>query len=83
MEGFFKSYLAFPILLAFWAAGFIWKRTGWLRLDQIDVDTGRRELDWDDIRAYQDQIKAMPTWRRVLTSYTYSVVQRNEHGFLH
>ncbi|GAB0135713.1 Amino-acid permease inda1 [Epichloe bromicola] len=66
VEGFFKSYLAFPILLAFWAAGFIWKRTGWLRLDQIDVDTGRRELDWDDIRAYQDQIKAMPTWRRVL-----------------
>ncbi|POR33743.1 Amino-acid permease inda1, partial [Tolypocladium paradoxum] len=64
-EGFFKSYLAFPIVLAFWLLGFLWKRTGWLRLDQIDVDTGRRELDWDEVRAYREHIKSLPTWRRV------------------
>ncbi|KAG5948953.1 Amino-acid permease inda1 [Claviceps pazoutovae] len=69
VKGFFKSYLACPILLAFWAGGFAWKRTGWLRLDQIDVDTGRRELDWDEIRAYQEEIRAMPTWRRVLRRF--------------
>jgi len=65
-EGFFKSYLAFPIVIAFWIFGFVWKRTGWLRLDQIDVDTGRRELDWDQIRAYREHIKSLPTWRRWL-----------------
>ncbi|KAK8927043.1 Amino-acid permease inda1 [Metarhizium anisopliae] len=65
-EGFFKSYLAFPILIAFWAGGFVWKRTGWLRLDQIDVDTGRRELDWDQIRDYQAEIQSWPSWRRAL-----------------
>lgn len=46
--------------------GFAWKRTGWLPLEQIDVDTGRRELDWEEIRAYREQVKALPTWRRVL-----------------
>ncbi|KAJ6438238.1 amino-acid permease inda1 [Purpureocillium lavendulum] len=65
-EGFFKSYLAFPIIIAFWIFGFVWKRTGWLRLDQIDVDTGRRELDWDQIRAYREHIASLPTWRRLL-----------------
>ncbi|KAK2734146.1 Amino-acid permease inda1 [Myotisia sp. PD_48] len=46
-EGFFKSYLAAPVVLFFWACGYFWKRTGWLRLAQIDVDSGRREIDWD------------------------------------
>ncbi|PFH63397.1 hypothetical protein XA68_12361 [Ophiocordyceps unilateralis] len=49
VEGFFKDWLAFPVVMAFWLLGFIWKRSGWLRIDQIDVDTGRRELDWDEI----------------------------------
>lgn len=66
VRGFFKSYLAFPILIAFWVGGFVWKRTGWLRLDQIDVDTGRRELNWDEIHAYQAEIQSWPAWRRAL-----------------
>lgn len=65
-EGFFKSYLAFPILIAFWLGGFAWKRTGWLRLDQIDVDTGMRELDWEEIRAYRKEVASWPAWRRFL-----------------
>ncbi|KAK4101118.1 hypothetical protein N658DRAFT_507427 [Parathielavia hyrcaniae] len=65
-EGFFKSYLALPVVMAFWVGGFLWKRTGWLRTDQIDVDTGRRELDWDSINEYRAKLAAMPPWRRVL-----------------
>ncbi|KAA8648955.1 hypothetical protein EYZ11_005364 [Aspergillus tanneri] len=65
-EGFFKTYLAFPVVLFFWICGFLWKRTGWLRTDQIDVDSGRREVDWDEIRADRERIAAMPAWRRVL-----------------
>lgn len=58
--------LALPIVIAFWILGFAWKRTGWLRLDQIDVDTGRRDLDWDQVRAYRERLKGLPAWRRWL-----------------
>ncbi|KAI9845902.1 MAG: Amino-acid permease inda1 [Sclerophora amabilis] len=48
-EGFFKSYLAAPVVLFFWLCGYLWKRTGWLRTSQIDVDTGRRHISPEDI----------------------------------
>ncbi|PFH62416.1 hypothetical protein XA68_13642 [Ophiocordyceps unilateralis] len=54
-EGFFKSYLAVPVVIIFWIGGYAWKRSGWLRTPQIDVDTGRRELDWEEIRAYREK----------------------------
>ncbi|KAJ4306799.1 Amino-acid permease inda1 [Collariella sp. IMI 366227] len=65
-EGFFKSYLAMPIVILFWVIGFFWKRTGWLKLDQIDIDSGRRELDWEEINAYRARLAAMPAWKRIL-----------------
>lgn len=65
-ESFFKSYLALPVVLAFWAIGYLWKRAGWLRTAQIDVDTGRRELDWDQIHADRARVASFPAWRRVL-----------------
>merc|ERR1711939_899143 len=46
-EGFFKSYLALPVVMFFWACGYLWKREGWPRLDQVDLDSGRREIDWE------------------------------------
>ncbi|KAK3387792.1 amino acid permease-domain-containing protein [Podospora didyma] len=64
-EGFFMSYLALPVVLFFWVCGYAWKRTGWLRVDQIDLDTGRRELPWDEINAYRASIEAMPKWKRI------------------
>ncbi len=64
-EAFFLSYLALPVVLLFWAIGFLWKRKGWLRSDQIDLDTGRRELPWDDINAYRAKLAAMPAWKRI------------------
>ncbi|KAI9371010.1 amino acid permease/ SLC12A domain-containing protein [Aspergillus egyptiacus] len=66
-EGFFKSYLALPVVLFFWAVGYIWKRQGWLRTSQIDVDTGRREHDWDYINAERAKYAALPKWRRMLS----------------
>ncbi|KAK5997341.1 Amino-acid permease inda1 [Cladobotryum mycophilum] len=68
-ETFFKQYLAAPVVLFFWAIGYAWKRTAWLRTDQIDVDTGRRELDWDDINAYREQVASWPAWRRILNMF--------------
>jgi amino acid transporter len=65
-ESFFMQYLAVPVVIVFWIIGFAWKRTGWLRTHQMDVDTGRRELDWDAMNAYRAKVAAWPTWRRIL-----------------
>ncbi|KAG7105104.1 Amino-acid permease inda1 like protein [Verticillium longisporum] len=65
-EGFFKSYLALPVVMLFWICGFLWKRTGSLRTAQMDVDTGRRELDWEAIREYREHQKSLPKWRQIL-----------------
>lgn len=65
-EAFFMNWLAVPVIIFFWIVGFVWKRTGWLKLNQIDVDTGRREHDWEEIRAYQAKVASWPKWRRAL-----------------
>ncbi|KAK0371577.1 amino acid permease, partial [Colletotrichum limetticola] len=63
-EDFFKAYLALPVVLFFWACGYLWKRKGFLKLSEIDLDTGRREVDWDEVNAYRAKVAAWPTWRR-------------------
>lgn len=56
--------LALPVVMIFWAGGFVWKRAGWLKLSEIDVDAGRREVDWDAINEVRRQRAAMPAWKR-------------------
>ncbi|KAL1595936.1 Amino-acid permease inda1 [Paraconiothyrium brasiliense] len=63
---FFYGYLAFFVVGFFWICGYFWKREGWLRIDQINVDIGRRELDWDYINAERAKIASWPAWRRAL-----------------
>ncbi|KAB5583393.1 amino-acid permease inda1 [Coniochaeta sp. 2T2.1] len=70
-EGFFKSYLALPVVLFLWFCGWLWKRKGWLRTKDIDVDTNRRELPWDEIHAYRAEVAAMPFVKRMY--YTFFV----------
>ncbi|KAF1846019.1 amino acid permease-like protein [Cucurbitaria berberidis CBS 394.84] len=63
-EDFFKAYLALFVVAVFWIAGYLWKREGWLRTAQMDVDTGRRELDWDLINREREEMKTWPAWKR-------------------
>ncbi|KAI5864127.1 amino-acid permease inda1 [Durotheca rogersii] len=65
-EGFFKSYLALPVVMLFWVIGYLWKRTGWLRIDQIDVDNDRRVIDWNEINEHRAKIAALPAWKRII-----------------
>ncbi|ODV86342.1 hypothetical protein CANARDRAFT_6825 [[Candida] arabinofermentans NRRL YB-2248] len=47
-KNFFKNYLTVVVLIAFYLIRAVWKRKEWclyLRLNQIDVDTGRRDTD--------------------------------------
>jgi amino acid transporter len=63
-ETFFQAYLALFVVAAFWICGYFWKHEGWLRTAQMDVDTGRRELDWDLINREREEMKSWPAWRR-------------------
>ncbi|KAH7021343.1 amino-acid permease inda1 [Microdochium trichocladiopsis] len=54
-EGFFKTCLAFPVVIFFWVAGYIWKRPTFLTIDKIDVDSGRRDIDWALHRQIQEK----------------------------
>jgi amino acid transporter len=65
-EGFFSQFLAFFVVIAFWIIGYFWKRTGWLRTHQMDVDTGRRELDWEAINVYRAEVASWPAWKRFM-----------------
>ncbi|KAK1580743.1 amino acid permease [Colletotrichum navitas] len=68
-EGFFEAWLTVPIILLFWVIGYFWKGEGWLRIHQIDVDTGRRELDWDEINRYKAEMATWPTWKRMYNRF--------------
>ncbi|ODV77681.1 general amino acid permease [Suhomyces tanzawaensis NRRL Y-17324] len=49
---FFQSYLSFPIVLVFYLGHKVWTKnwTWYIRAKDIDIDTGRRELDLDVLR---------------------------------
>ncbi|KAK2733338.1 Amino-acid permease inda1 [Myotisia sp. PD_48] len=64
-EGFFKAYLALPVVLFFWAMGYIWKRQGWIKLEDIDIDTGRRLIDWDAHNQEKERRKNAPFMKRL------------------
>ncbi|KAI5459145.1 amino acid permease/ SLC12A domain-containing protein [Mariannaea sp. PMI_226] len=65
-EGFFESYLAGPVVIVFYIGGWIWKRDQWVKIKDVDLDTGRREHDWEAIQAYREELAAAPAWKRVL-----------------
>ncbi|KAK3320601.1 amino-acid permease inda1 [Cercophora scortea] len=65
VEGFFQAYLAMPVVMLFYVIGYAWKRQGWLSVEKIDVDTGRRELPWEAINAWRAELALMPTWKRI------------------
>lgn len=68
-EGFFLAYLAVPVVILFYIAGFIWKRATWVKIADIDIDSGRRAIDqvehdamrakkaqWSGFRRFMDRI---------------------------
>lgn len=68
-EGFFKSYLAFFVVIAFYIVGWAWKRSTWKTLAEIDVDSGRREIDWEILNKERARYASWPKWRRILSKF--------------
>ncbi|KAL3422966.1 amino acid permease [Phlyctema vagabunda] len=70
VEAFFESYLAAPFVLACFIGYKIYERTFkfGVNLSEIDIDAGRRELDFAGLRQELDDERAMkaswPAWKR-------------------
>ncbi|EDN06778.1 hypothetical protein HCAG_03308 [Histoplasma mississippiense (nom. inval.)] len=79
-ETFFKSYLAAPIVMFFWVCGYLWKGQGWLKLSQIDVDSGRREIDWE---AHNLRVQHMCIRSNIVADYLHILSGNNFLFFLY
>merc|ERR1711939_550072 len=62
---FFLSYLALFVVILFYVIGLVWKRQTWLRTANIDVDPGRREIDWEAYEQLKMEKQNWPAWKRV------------------
>ena len=65
-QSFFLAYLAFPVVLIFYTPFKLWYRTPFMRASQMDLQTGRRELDTaaliEDDRMQRAQ---WPRWKKI------------------
>lgn len=66
VEDFFQAYLACPIVIAFYIGYKTWYRTPIVRTHNMDVHTGRRELDIEELIAEEKaERETWPKWKKV------------------
>lgn len=66
MQSFFESYLAMPIVILFYVVFKLVKKTKFKRIQDIDITSGRRELDLTAILAEERAEQAKwPLWKKV------------------
>lgn len=64
--GFFSTYLCVPIVLICYIGYKLWFKTSWVKLEEMDLVTGRRELDLSALLADErDERASWPAWKRV------------------
>ena len=65
-KSFFLGYMTVPIILAFYLAHKFYYRTSIVRIDEMDIDTGRRDFNLTLLMAQEEEEKrAWPTWKRL------------------
>ncbi|KAG6830788.1 hypothetical protein H0H87_007041 [Tephrocybe sp. NHM501043] len=65
-SGFFSAYLGAPIMILFWIIGFVWKRRLPMKIEEIDLDTGRKSwLTVEEMREYRASRAAAPLYIRI------------------
>ena len=68
-KNFFEDYLAAPIVICFYIGFKLWKKTPVRRLKDIDIYSGRREIDLDQVLADERVARAnWPRWKRIWKS---------------
>jgi yeast amino acid transporter len=66
VQSFFEAYLAAPIVVIMFLAFKIIKKTRFRRLSEIDIDSGKRELDLAAILTEERAEQAKwPMWKKV------------------
>jgi len=66
VQTFFQAYLAAPIVIVFYVGFKLIKKTKFKRLQDIDVTSGRRELDLASVLAEERAIQAQwPRWKKI------------------
>jgi len=66
-ETFFLSYLAFPIVIAFYIIGYAWKRQGPKKTHEIDLVSGRKCFETaEELNAWRARKQSWPLWKRVV-----------------
>jgi yeast amino acid transporter len=67
---FFEGYLAAPIVIVCYIGFKLWKKTSIRRIQDIDVVSGRRELDLEHILAEEKAVQATwPRWKKVWKTF--------------
>ncbi|KIJ50402.1 hypothetical protein M422DRAFT_27391 [Sphaerobolus stellatus SS14] len=65
-ENFFVVYLAVPVIILLYIAGFVWKRTFPQRSHEIDLDSGRKSwLTVEEMREWRADRKRAPIYLRI------------------
>lgn len=65
-QSFFKAYLAAPIVITFYIFFKLWKKTKIRRASEIDITSGRRELNLVEILAEERAVQAKwPRWKKI------------------
>ncbi|CAJ2513348.1 Uu.00g014670.m01.CDS01 [Anthostomella pinea] len=65
-KSFFLVYLAAPVVILFYAAHRLWNGTGFVRLADMDIDTGRRDFNLPILVAQEsEEMKGWPRWKKL------------------
>jgi amino acid transporter len=66
-QHFFVQCLAIPVVLVFWLGHKLWYRTSFVRVEEMDIDTGRRDFGRLGIIKAQEaeERQSWPRWKRV------------------
>jgi yeast amino acid transporter len=65
VKNWFEAYLSAPIIMLFFIVFKLWKKTKFKKISEIDVTSGRREMDLTEILAEERAEKAKwPWWKK-------------------
>ena len=64
IQSWFEAYLAAPIMTMFLAFKII-KKTRFRRLSELDIDSGKREMDLPAILAEERTEQGRPMWKKI------------------
>ncbi|KAL2017900.1 hypothetical protein VTK56DRAFT_1556 [Thermocarpiscus australiensis] len=65
-QSFFLQYLCAPIVIVCYLGYKFWFRTRVVRIDEIDVDVGRRDFNLPVLVAHEmEEMRAWPRWKKV------------------